>query len=71
MIPHEHLDECPYGAGNCPKVESLKKLMEKNIRDLETVNNNVIALTTTIKNTSFFIGIAVTVASALIGVYLI
>ena len=58
---------CPYGASDCPKIESLRKIIEKNSKELQEINDNVVQLTTTIRNTSFFIGIAVTIIAAILG----
>lgn len=65
MVLHE---ECPYGASDCPKIETLRKMIEKNSKQLEDVNNNVVELTTTIRNTAFFIIIAATILAGIIGV---
>ena len=61
-------EECPYGASDCPKIETLRKMIEKNSKDLDSLNDNVVALTTTIRNASFFVGIIVTIGAAIIGV---
>lgn len=65
------IDECPYGASDCPKIESLRKVLDKNSRDIEQINTNVVQLTTTIRNASFIIGIIVTILAALVGVYVL
>lgn len=64
-------DECPYGASDCPKIESLRRTIERNGRDLEELKDNVAQLTTTIRNTSFFILIAATIIAGFIGVLVI
>lgn len=65
MTPHE---ECPYGASDCPKIESLRRMIEQNGKELEEVNRNVVELTTTIRNTTFFILIVATVLAGILGV---
>lgn len=62
---------CPYGASDCPKIETLRKIIEKNNQEIQTINDNVVQLTTTIRNASFFIGIVVTIISSVIGVYVL
>lgn len=68
MTLHE---ECPYGAQDCPKIETLRKLVEKNGRDLDRLNDNVVQLITTIRNASFFILIASTILAGIVGAYLL
>jgi hypothetical protein len=65
MTPHE---ECPYGASDCPKIESLRRMIEQNGKELEQVNKNVVELTTTIRNTTFFILIVATLLAGILGV---
>ena len=68
MVP---IDECPYGASDCPKIESLRKVLDKNTKDIEQINTNIVELTTTIRNAAFIVGIIITVLAALIGAYVI
>lgn len=65
MTAHE---ECPYGASDCPKIESIRKMVEQNNRELKELQSNVVQLSTTIRNASFVIGIVVTIIAAIIGV---
>lgn len=65
MTAHE---ECPYGASDCPKIESIRKMVEQNNRELKELQSNVVQLSTTIRNASFVIGIVVTIVAAIIGV---
>lgn len=65
MTPH---DECPYGASDCPKIESLRRMIQENNKELNDLQQNVVELTTTIRNASFFIVIAATIVAAVIGV---
>ena len=65
MTAHE---ECPYGASDCPKIESIRRMVEQNNRELKELQNNVVQLSTTIRNASFVIGIVVTIVAAIIGV---
>ena len=68
MTAHE---ECPYGASDCPKIESIRKMIEQNNKELKELQNNVVQLSTTIRNASFVIGIIATVIAAVIGVAII
>ena len=68
MVP---IDECPYGASDCPKIESLRKVLDKNSKDIEEINTNIVQLTTTIRNAAFIIGIIVTILATLIGAYML
>ena len=68
MVAHE---ECPYGASDCPKIESLRRMIEKSNEDIDSLSNNVVQLTTTIRNASFFICLAVTLGAAIIGVLIL
>jgi hypothetical protein len=61
------IDSCPYGALDCPKIESVKKVLDENSKQIEEININVVKLTTTIRNASFVIGIIVTILAAIIG----
>ena len=65
MTAHE---ECPYGASDCPKIESIRKMVEQNNKELKELQSNVVQLSTTIRNASFVIGIVVTIVAAVIGV---
>ena len=65
MTAHE---ECPYGASDCPKIESIRRMVEQNNKELKELQNNVVQLSTTIRNASFVIGIVVTIVAAIIGV---
>ena len=65
MTAHE---ECPYGASDCPKIESIRKMIEQNNKELKELQSNVVQLSTTIRNASFVIGIVVTIVAAVIGV---
>lgn len=58
---------CPYGAEDCPKVSELRKMIEKNGKDLQQLNDTVVRLDTTIKNASKLIGVIVSILLAIIG----
>lgn len=60
--------DCPYGASNCPKVDELKRMIEKNGKDLADLNRNVIAMKTTLKNASLLITSMISIFIAIIGV---
>ena len=71
----ENHEGCPYGASDCPKIETLRKMIERNNEELKIINDNVIQLTSTIKTISYIAGVFITVTTtilaALIGVCLL
>ncbi len=58
---------CPYGAEDCPKVSELRKMLERNGKELQQLNDTVIRLDTSIKNASKLIGAIVSILLAIIG----
>lgn len=63
------IPDCPYGASDCPKVNELRHLLERNGKELDEVKTQVIELRTTIKNASKVIGVLISILIALIGVF--
>lgn len=66
-MQEEKLDECPYGANDCPKINKLEEMLYSNAQELKVVNKNIVAINTTLKNTAYVIGIIVALVTALIG----
>ena len=62
------LPDCPYGASDCPKVNELRHLLERNGRELDEVKASVIELRTTIKNTAKVISVLISILITIMGV---
>ncbi len=60
--------DCPYGASDCPKVNELRHMLERNGKELDEVKSSVIELRTTIKNASKVIGVLISILIAVLGV---
>lgn len=60
--------DCPYGASDCPKINSLESMVEKNGQDLAQLRKEVTQLSTTLKNASYLITTIVSILIAIIGV---
>ena len=66
MIQSE--DSCPYGLDNeCPKIRSIRSMIEKNGEKLDGLEREVTTLATTVKNAGYVITIIVAIVVALIG----
>lgn len=63
--------QCPYGAGECPKIKTIYDMLETNRNEVKELSKTVTELTTTIRNASYVLGIAVAIICALIGVMVI
>lgn len=68
------MDECPYGADDCPKICELKELMDDNRNRMTALENkvsdldkSVVELKTTIRNYSKFVSVLTSVLGILIG----
>ena len=59
------MDECPYGAEDCPKLRELKKFEE----DVSILRESVASLNSTVKIMTWLMGILIT-ASTGIGVFI-
>lgn len=59
------MEECPYGAEDCPKLRELKKFEE----DVSILRESVASLNSTVKIMTWLMGILIT-ASTGIGVFL-
>lgn len=59
------MDECPYGAEDCPKLRELKKFEE----DVSILRESVASLNSTVKMMTWLMGILIT-ASTGIGVFI-
>ena len=59
------MEECPYGAEDCPKLRELKKFEE----DVSVLRESVASLNSTVKIMTWLMGILIT-ASTGIGVFI-
>lgn len=59
------MEECPYGAEDCPKLRELKKFEE----DVSILRESVASLNSTVKMMTWLMGILIT-ASTGIGVFI-
>lgn len=68
------MEDCPYGANECPKIDELKeKILDSNQRVMNLENkmndldDNVVSLRTTIDNYSKFVTILTSILGLLVG----
>lgn len=58
--------QCPYDPNDCPKIKEIRRIVEKNDKDIESIRETVIRLETTIKTaTKVMIVLATILAGAL------
>ena len=62
---------CPYGADDCPKIESMKEILKANSKEIYEIKKQVTSLESTIKTVGFIAGIIAAGIAALIGIVMI
>ena len=62
---------CPYGAGDCPKIKDLRKLLQDNKKELDETKRLVLQLNTTLKLIGKILSALMTIIIAILGGQLI
>lgn len=67
----KYLDECPYGADNCPKTSKIEEILNNNSKQLALLTTDVSRLSTTVRNAGYILALVVTVLAAVVGALII
>ena len=59
--------QCPYGASDCPRVDEMKQTLRTLEERQQKMENDIVALKTTIKNFSYFVSMITSVLGICVG----